>query len=232
MQIAELWAHLLKAGRRVELRTFWDDAASVKWIREAASHTVFGGDKGVGTPEAPIRRRDKDIQTPLMTMIRLGIYLVDAVSLRSAVRAALRSGADYVVFDRYIYDELANLNLRNSILRLYMQAILKLVPRPQMVFVLDAEPAQAHARKPEYPLKSMFVSRNAYLRLAAMLPSVTVIPPMPPEQVTAMVVECVSSCSALWEQLSVDRPEDLAHDQNASAGRAIGRDCPSNCGRS
>ena len=117
--------HLDKAGLRVELITFWDDVARLKQIREGAGHKLFKGDKGVGTPEAPIHRRDKNVRSPLMTLIRLGIYFLDAVSLRVMVAKALRSDADVVIFDRYIYDELANLNLGNPVARLYLRGVMK-----------------------------------------------------------------------------------------------------------
>ena len=168
-QIANLRTHLDKAGLRVELITFWDDVASLKRIREGAGHKLFKGDKGVGTPEAPIHRRDKNVRSRLMTLIRLGIYLLDAVSLRVMVAKALRSDADVVIFDRYIYDELANLNLENPAAQLYLRGVMKVVPKPQISFVLDADPAQACARKPEYPLEFVHVSRNSYLTLSRLL---------------------------------------------------------------
>jgi thymidylate kinase len=192
-QIAKLCAHLSYAGQRVQMRAFWDDAASLKSIREGAGHKVFGGDKGVGTPDAPIRRRDKDVRSPLMTLVRLGIYFIDALSLRRVVKKALRSDADYVIFDRYIYDEIANLNLDNWFVRLYIGAILKLVPRPHAALVLDADPVQACARKPEYPLEFVLNSRRSYLRLAQMLSFMTVIPPGSVESAGQTVAAVASS---------------------------------------
>ena len=190
-QIANLRTHLDKAGLRVGLITFWDDVASLKRIREGAGHKLFKGDKGVGTPKAPIHRRDKNVRSRLMTVIRLGIYLLDAVSLRVMVAKALRSDADVVIFDRYIYDELANLNLENPAAQLYLRGVMKVAPKPQISFVLDADPAQACARKPEYPLEFVHVSRNSYLTLSRLLGGITVVPPMPLEQAKAEVVSFV-----------------------------------------
>jgi thymidylate kinase len=190
-QIANLRAHLVEAGLRVELITFWDDVARLKRIREGAGHKLFKGDKGVGTPQAPIHRRDKNVRSPLMTAIRLGIYLLDAVSLRVMVAKALRSNADVVIFDRYIYDELANLNLGNPAARLYLRGVMKVAPKPQISFVLDADPAEACARKPEYPLEFVRSSRISYLKLSQLLEGITVIPPMPLEQAKAEVVSFV-----------------------------------------
>ncbi len=190
-QIENLRAHLHSAGLRVHLITFWDDVATLKRMREDVGHKVFKGDKGVGTPEAPIQRRDKNVRSPLMTLVRLAIYLLDAVSLRSNVTNALRSGVDIVIYDRYIYDELANLNLRNIFARLYVQAIMKLVRRPDISFFLDADPVEAHARKPEYPLDFLHSNRDAYLRLSRILKGITVIAPASIEQAKTQVVRSV-----------------------------------------
>ncbi|MBW4026314.1 dTMP kinase [Acidipila rosea] len=192
-QIENLRSQLQQSGFRVELITFWDDVARLKRIREGAGHKLFKGDKGVGTPDAPIERRDKNVRSPLMTLVRLAIYVVDAMSLRKIGGKALRSEADVVIFDRYIYDELANLNLKNPAARFYLRRVMSLVPRPQVGFVLDADPAQARARKPEYPLDFLYANRNSYIRLSELLPGITVIPPLPLEDAKAEVVKCVMS---------------------------------------
>lgn len=190
-QIANLCTHLRDAGLGVKLITFWDDVAMLKPIREGAGHKIFKGDRGVGSPDAPIERRDKNVQSPLMTAVRLGLYVLDAASLRVAAGRAMRSDADVVIFDRYIFDELANLDLRNPATRLYIRSLMRMVPRPDISFVLDADPVQARTRKPEYPLDFLHVNRNAYLRLSEFVGGITVIPPLPLEQAKAEVVRHV-----------------------------------------
>ena len=190
-QIANLCASLHAAGLEVHLITFWDDVATLKSLREGVGHKVFKGDKGVGTPEAPIRRRDKNVRSPWMTLLRMAFYLFDALSLRKTAQAALRSQADVVIFDRYLYDELANLNLANPATRLYVRGLIKLAPRPDISFVLDADPEHAFARKPEYPLDFLHSNRNSYLKLSQVLGGMTVIPPMPIDEAKAEVVRCV-----------------------------------------
>ena len=131
-QIEALRARFEADGRKVVLVRFWDDIARLTRLREGAGHTIFKGDKGVGTPSAPIERRDKNVSSWAMTGVRLFIYFIDAVSVRGSVKRALRSDADLVIFDRYIYDELANLTLRNPVIRAYVQLIMKIVPRPNI----------------------------------------------------------------------------------------------------
>ena len=62
-QINALCQRLQDLGMKVKVVRFWDDVSRLKWIRESAGHKLFKGDKGVGAPEAPITRKDKNIQS-------------------------------------------------------------------------------------------------------------------------------------------------------------------------
>jgi thymidylate kinase len=72
---------------------------------------------------------------------------------------------DVAIFDRFIYDELANLSLHSKIARAYVRMLLMFIPQPDICFLLDADPVQARARKPEYPLDFLYSSRESYLSL-------------------------------------------------------------------
>jgi thymidylate kinase len=175
-QIEALRSYLEVRGVRVRILRFWDDIATMAPLREQAGHRVFGGEKGIGAPGAPVKRRDKNVRGWLMTGLRLLIYFLDALSLRRVYRSVVRSGVDFVIFDRYMYDELANLDLDRGGMKTYARAILRLVPQPGVSFVLDADPEAARARKPEYPLEFLRFNRNAYLNLGRML-GLAVVPP-------------------------------------------------------
>jgi thymidylate kinase len=187
-QIDALCARMRQDGLRVETIRFWDEIARLKNIRETTGHKVFKGDKGIGSPEKPIERRDKNVQSWPMTLVRLFIYFVDAVSTRRVVKKALKSGADLVIFDRYTYDELANLKLSNPLIRLYIKFIMSFVPRPQVSYFLDADPIKARARKPEYPLDFLITNRQSYFNLIELIGGISVIPPMSIEEVKAAVL--------------------------------------------
>lgn len=176
-QIDGLRAHLETAGVRVRILTFWDDVACFTSMRETAGHTLFGGEKGVGSPEKPVNRRDKNVRSRMMTVVRWCLYFADAISLRVQVRRVLRSGDVFVICDRYAWDELANLNLRRWFTRMYVRLIARLAPRPDVSFLLDADPIQARSRKPEYPLDFLYLSRESYLALSDLVGGITVIPP-------------------------------------------------------
>jgi thymidylate kinase len=188
-QIEALCARLNEIGLRVLLVTFWDDVARLKRIREATGHTLFKGDKGVGTPTKPVNRRDKNVQSWYMTAARFWLYFMDAISLRIVVAKTLRADADVVIFDRYLYDELANLSLRNRIARAYVRLLLTFVPQPDISYVLDADPVQARARKPEYPLDFLHSSRASYLALSELVGRMTIIAPQPVEDVGRQVLQ-------------------------------------------
>lgn len=168
-----------QAGRRVRIIRFWDEVARLTGLRETSGHKIFKGDKGIGSPANPINRRDKNVRSWPMACVRLFLYAVDAVSTRIKVAEALGAGADFVIFDRYIYDELANLNLRNPLMRAFIRGIMVLVPRPHVSFILDADPVQARARKPEYPLEFIYLNRQAYFDLSHLIGRMTVISPGP-----------------------------------------------------
>ena len=224
-QIDNVCRTIEQEGLQYRLLTFWDDAARLKSVREGAGHRIFGGDKGVGSPEKPIERRDKNVRSPLMTLVRLGLYTLDALSLRSVANRALRSGADVVIFDRYIFDELANLDLSNPAARLYIRAIARLVPRPQLAMILDANPEQAHKRKPEYPLPFLIENRNAYLRLGEFLGKMTVIPPQPLEQAKADVAQRVLHLLHVRRMRNADVPVvTLRRNAPADAPQPSGED--------
>ncbi len=178
-QIDGLRSLLEDAGLKVRILTFWDDIARLKRFRESAGRKIFKGDEGVGSPHAPIERRDKNIRSPLATLLRLGFYYLDARSLRSVLAYALRSDSDVIICDRYLWDELANLDLNHAMLRWYARTLAARVPRPEISFILDADPVQARTRKPEYPLAWLHVNRTAYLTLSELLGGMTVIPPLP-----------------------------------------------------
>ncbi len=188
-QIQNLCATITGKGLRFKLITFWDDVATLTRIREETGHRVFRGDKGVGTPSAPINRRDKNVRSGLMTCVRLCLYLADAISLRVVMKRAMHSDADVVIFDRFIYDELANLTLQNPLMRAYVWSIMKIVPRPHVSYLLDADPVQARARKPEYPLEFLYSNRQSYLALSALVGAITIIPPMPIHEVEREILQ-------------------------------------------
>jgi thymidylate kinase len=189
-QIESLCTQMKSRGLCVVLIRFWDDIAKLTQIRETAGHTLFKGDKGVGTPLSPVSRRDKNVRSWLMTWVRLIIYCIDSISTRIVVNKALCTAVDLIICDRYIYDELANLTLHNPVVRFYIRLVMKVVPKPDISYVLDADPVKARARKPEYPLEFLYTNRQSYLELSDLIGGMTIIDPMPVHEVASVVLQC------------------------------------------
>lgn len=191
-QIAALRSRVENSGVPVRVITFWDDVARLTRFRETAGHKVFKGDKGIGSPDRPINRRDKNVRSWKMTLVRLFLYSVDAVSLRRVVKRALRSGNEFIICDRYAWDELANLNLANPLIRIYVRMIAAVVPKPDVSYVLDADPVAARARKPEYPVEFLHICRASYYALSRILKGITVIPAGTVEEVGRAIASAVT----------------------------------------
>jgi len=175
-QISNLRAYAEDLGLRVTQLAFWDDVVVLKPYREGFVQKVFKSEKGIGSPEKPVERRDKNVRGWHLNLVRHGLYSLDAVHLRAVTNHVRKSNADLVIMDRYIYDELANLPLENPVTRAYVHAVMKMVPHPDVSFVLDADPVAARARKPEYPVEFLHKCRASYLELAEMLGDITVVP--------------------------------------------------------
>ena len=127
-QIFELDSWLTQCGLRTMLVTFWDDVVVMSRYRECMSRAVFRGDQGVGSPEKPLNRRDKNVSSWLMTAIRFCFYFADALNLRLSLRKLRKKETDVVIFDRFIYDELANLPLDGFVARAFAWIVLRLAP--------------------------------------------------------------------------------------------------------
>jgi thymidylate kinase len=175
-QIENLTAVARQHGLKTSVLAFWDNVVVLKPYREGFVQKVFKSESGVGAPGKPVNRRDKNVRGWHMNLVRHGLYSLDAAHLPLVISKARRQGADVIIMDRYIHDELANLPLDNPITRQYVRAVARLVPQPDIAFVLDAEPELAYARKPEYPLDFLHKVRNAYFDLANLLGTITVVP--------------------------------------------------------
>ena len=215
-QIEALQAYLREIGLRSTLYTFWDNVVVFPGFREHMSFKAFKGDKGIGSADKPIVRRDKDVRSWYITAIRLFLYLLDAYSLRVAVSGSYDAGVDVIIFDRYIYDELANLPLNNWLIRLYVRLLMGLVPRPDVAFVVDADPEAAHIRKPEYPLEFVRKNRDSYIALSRVVRGITVLPPRSVEETTAKIKESISQLCLRPDIQAVNFPLQCAAAQGQS----------------
>jgi thymidylate kinase len=188
-QIEAFCGALADAGMRYRVIRFWEEVAGLSSFREAVALGIFKSDPGAGSPGFPVNRRDKNVRSWFMTWVRLCLYAVDTLSLRAVIGKMARSDCEVVLFDRFIYDEFANLNLKNPAIRCYVRVMLRIVPRPDIIYFLDADPVQARARKPEYPLEFLRVNREAYVALSRLIRGVTFIGPMTIDEVKREIMK-------------------------------------------
>jgi len=187
-QISNLVRALHDCGYRTKQLAFWDNVVVATRYREGFVHKAYKSQRGIGAPGKPVERRDKNVRRWYLTLARHLLYFVDAVNLRFVVGSARRSGASVVILDRYIYDELANLPLSSVLTRAYVRFVNWMVPRPDVAYLLDADPEAARARKPEYPVDFMRECRGAYKNLASIVGGITIIPPLELEAAKAAVL--------------------------------------------
>ena len=189
-QIENLRALVRSRGLTDELLAFWDDVVVLSRYREGFVHRVYKSERGIGAPEKPVQRRDKNVRAWYLSLARHCLYLLDALHLAWVVGRARRRGSDVVILDRYIYDELANLPLQNAITRWFVRFVNFICPPPDIAYLLDADPIAARARKPEYPVEFLRESRRAYFMIAELVGTMTVIPPLPLTDAKREVERC------------------------------------------
>jgi thymidylate kinase len=189
-QINSLSAYLSQRGCRVAHVIFWDDVAFLSKLRGGISLAVFR--KSASTANPVSLRHDKNVRTWYLMLVRAGFYLLDTLSLRWVVSKMRRRDHDFIIFDRYVYDELVQIQPRHRLARAYIRLLLSLAPKPEFPFILDASPDEAFARKPEYPLDFMRNYRQAFLDLRAFIPHLTVVEPSSVENVQHLIVQRIA----------------------------------------
>lgn len=201
-QIEKLEEYLLAEGFAVRRLAFWDQVAMFRGLRTGFSKRVLQSDGAVGTVEKPAKRNDKNAQSWPLLFGRTVLHLVDVVSLWRVVNLERSRGEGIVIFDRYIYDQLAALPLQRWWARAYAQFLLRIAPKPDISYLVDAVPEDARARKPEYPLEFMHQNRRSYLELRTMA-GMELIPAGNPQDVHLAIVERFHQRALL----SVSQPE-------------------------
>ena len=193
-QIERLSARLSAQGYRVASFAFWDQVAVLPGLR-----TGFSGAAARGTyvAAAGTAKNNKHIRTWYLSAVRSALYAFDVARLRYLSRRLHTREYDVVIFDRYIYDQLATLYSQHPLSQAYIRFLLRLAPRPDLAFVLDASPMEAFLRKPEYPLKFMYSYRDIFLRLHEMIPHLVVVPPSGVDETETAIVRRLSQYADL-----------------------------------
>ena len=89
-------------------------------------------------------------------------------------------------------------------MRLYLRFLLHLIPKPDIAFIVDADPEAARIRKPEYPLEFVRKNRNSYIALSRVVRGMTVLPPLSVEETAAKIKQSISQAFLLQEVEPID----------------------------
>lgn len=175
-QIELLAAHLQSKGFRVLRLSFWDDVAMWPRLRSrVGQHAASFYERK--QPEKTFEPRNyKHIRKQYLTVARACLAALDALRLRRLLKSRRLRTADVIIFDRYLYDQLANIYSPSFAAKTCMRSIRKLTRRPDLAVFLDTSPAEAHARKPEYPLGFVYENRRAFLGLQTLFPELITVP--------------------------------------------------------
>lgn len=201
-QIEKLREFFTRQGVAVRILTFWDNVAVFSSVRSGFSRKVLQSDGNVGSPDKPANRNDKNTRSFPLLAGRSFLHLLDVFRLRQIVRRE-RTGSGVVIFDRYIFDQLAALPMQHWLARSYARFVLALAPKTDVSLLLDAVPEEARARKPEYPIDFMRHYRRSYLELRQLVP-LTLIAPSDPDTVHAAIVARLNAAANNSLQPQVD----------------------------
>ena len=202
-QIEKLREYLTQQGLSVRILTFWDNVAVLSSMRSGFSRKVLQSDGNVGSPDKPANRNDKNTRSFPLLVGRSLLHLLDVSRLRKIVRRERESRGGVIIFDRYIYDQLAALPMRHWLARAYARLVLTLAPHTDVSYLLDAVPEEARARKPEYPIDFMRQYRSSYLELRQFAP-LTLIPAGDPDSVHSAIIARLNSVENTRLQPQVD----------------------------
>lgn len=184
-QIEHLATHLQEQGLRVLRLTFWDHVAVWPTMRAGVGNRAMDfcqPDPSAQRSIAP--KNHKHIRNWYLTAARSGFYVLDVVRLRALLASKSLTKFDVVIFDRYIYDQIANVYSLSLAARIYSRVLLRQTPSPDLAFILDTSPDAAYARKPEYPLEFMHRNRLNFLRLRELDSQLITISEAPMEDVS------------------------------------------------
>jgi thymidylate kinase len=207
-QIEHVSSCLQKQGLRVLRLSFWDHVAVWSNMRAGVGQRTLDSRPADGTAEplfAP--RNNKHVRKWYLTAARSGMYMLDVARLHRLLASEAVRNSDVVIFDRYIYDQVANIYSSSLAARSYARLLLKQTPAPDLAFVLDASPDAAFARKPEYPLEFVHRNRRTFLRLREFVPQLIVIPDASEEDVRSEIHSHISRSRLVEGTLTEEKTE-------------------------
>jgi thymidylate kinase len=229
-QIEELSSSLQRVGLSVVRLSFWDNVAVWSNLRAGVGGRTEGSqDTTPANGKIFVPRNNKHVRRWYLTAARSGLYVLDVAKLRRLLDSDPARNADVVIFDRYVYDQIANIDSQSVAARAYGRLVLSQTPVPDLAFVIDASPDAAFARKPEYPLEFVRKNRQNFLRLRELAPELIIISEGKPEDVSNEILFHVRrsrlaarlvarNAGTSPEENSLPTPDPVVREQTSCSG--------------
>jgi len=107
------------------------------------------------------------------SFIRFMFYNLDFLFGGLIIVNKLKAEKKLIVFDRYYYDYFVDIaRYQYNLPECFVRFFEFMIPNPDLVFVLDADPQVMYERKQELPLKELQRQRGKYQRVAKMVKNV------------------------------------------------------------
>ena len=183
---------------------------------------AIGG--GKATPHVVTDPHGKPPRGPIMSVLKVFFLIADywlgyALKIAPAVRRS-----QLTIFDRYIYDLLVDSKrVRYGGPAWLLTLAARVVPRPDLVILLDAPADVLWSRKQEVPFEEVVRQRDCYRKVASKLPFATVVNAAQPladvvRDVNATIVEYYERRTA--ERLRLDVRPAKSNSSSIEAPRA------------
>lgn len=119
---------------------------------------------------------DHPKQNPFKSVIRFFYYFLDYLIGYPVKVYWQKVRKKIIIFDRYYYDYLVDLHrYKFNIPSLLPRLLLPLIPKPDMIIYLDAEPEELSRRKEELPLKELQRQVGAFRKVIKGLPRAHIV---------------------------------------------------------
>lgn len=136
----------------------------------------------------------KPLNNPLKSLVRFSFYNFDYLLGTWLKITPLRVKKHLVMFDRYYQDTYVDLRRYQYRLPGWLpRACALMIPKPDLFFILDADPEVLYARKKELPLDELSRQRAEYRKLSDKLPNAHLIDASKPlievtEEITGIIL--------------------------------------------
>lgn len=150
------------------------DGNKVVYLRTLSGDTVLRRFLGKLTQQVRKKTHQNPYQPRKGGILRLWPLFSGIDAYLTYIWFKFLSFRNIVIVDRYFYDEIAIMVCVDVLTEAKAWRILKIIPRPDVIFLFEAEAVTAHTRKPEHPI-GFFIKQLQFYRNIAPLIGATIV---------------------------------------------------------